>query len=203
MRRFGWVLIAVGALVGGCAQPATSPGAGSPDLGPPTGTMAVRGQWTACADVEPSPLTKVGAEELGLPRLGDDFTPVAAVVCTTALEKRPDGSEVLMATEGRAEDIAALLAALRLPDEPPTTGACRADLPGIDWVALVDADNRWGRPGTPGDPCGKIRVEVRDAVAALRLTEVSRRPLRESCRRTRRRPAAPSSGPTWCGSRRR
>lgn len=179
MRRFGWVLIAVGALLGACTQP-DEPSGAMPAGGPPTGTMAVAGKWSGCADVGPDPLKAMGAEELDLPRLGDGFTPVAAVVCTTVVEKRPDGSEALMATERRAEDIAALLAALRLPDEPSRTeGVCTLDLPTIPWVALVDADNRWGRPGVPGDACGSIRIEVRDAIAALRLTEVSRRFLRE------------------------
>jgi len=43
----------------------------------------------------------------------------------------------------------------------------------------MDAQGRWIRPGLPTDACGKIRSEVRDAVANLPLTDVSKRTLRE------------------------
>jgi hypothetical protein len=100
------------------------------------------------------------------------------VVCAHRHDQRLDGGEDLVATEGRTDDIAALLAAVRLPDEP-RSGICTMELPIISWFALLDSEGRWVRPGVPADSCGKIRIEVRDALKALHLTEVSKRALRE------------------------
>ena len=75
--------------------------------------------------------------------------------------------------------MAALVAALRLADEPATDGACTADLPFVPWLALLDDRGRWVRPGVPRDACGKPRIEVRNAIDRLRLTPVSSRPIRQ------------------------
>ena len=89
--------------------------------------------------------------------------------------RRPGGGADLIAAEERATDIAALLAALRLPDEKPTDGACTADMVITPWLALVDEAGRWIRPGVPVDACGKPRREVRDALGKLALQRVSGR----------------------------
>jgi hypothetical protein len=150
----------------------------------PTGRPAVQPRWTSCAAALPPGRTPdedtSATVPIDLPRLGDGFTPVAAMVCARENRRRADGGEDLVATEGRATDIAALVAALRLPDAAPTTQACTDDLPMVPWFALVDARGRWVRPGTPADECGKIRTEVRTAVRAVTLAPVSAHAIRET-----------------------
>jgi len=168
MRR-----IALAAMVAALAACAT------PEARVPAGAPEIRSTWTSCDDEVRDPFMAYGADALELPRLGEGFEPVAVVVCGARDLKRDDGATDLVATESRGDDIGALLAALRLPDQPLTAGACTADLPTVPWFALLDAEGRWIRPGVPGDVCGKIRIEVRDAVAALNLTPVSTRTIRQ------------------------
>lgn len=161
-------------LVAGCGGSGSSPG--SPAEPQPS--------WTSCSEAgAPAPAPDANpAETLQLPRLGADFAPTAVVVCRLEPDKRADGGTDLVAAESRAngpDDVAAVLDALRLPDERRTAQACTADLPGVPWFALVDADGRWVRPGTPADACGKIRIEVRQAVENLTLLRVSAHPVRE------------------------
>jgi len=145
----------------------------------PTGAPSVQPRWTSCAADAPPPSPGGGLDALNLPRLGGDFTPRAVVICAEQVDQRADGGTDLVAAESRADDITGLVAALRLPDSRPTTGACTADLPTVPWFALLDAQGRWVRPGVPMDACDKVRIEVRDALAGLRLTRVSTRVLRE------------------------
>src|SRR5215467_14638832 len=139
----------------------------------PTGAPSVQPRWTSCAADAPPPSPGGGLDALNLPRLGGDFTPRAVVICAEQVDQRADGGTDLVAAESRADDITGLVAALRLPDSRPTTGACTADLPTVPWFALLDAQGRWVRPGVPMDACDKVRIEVRDALAGLRLTRVS------------------------------
>jgi hypothetical protein len=175
-RGLGVALIAT--TLGACA---TKPSATTSEVDSPrTGdTPVVHQRWTSCFEEAPSASFGGSAEALELPRLRADFVPTAAVVCDLQSERREDGGEDLVAIESRAEDVTVLAAALRLPAEPRTDGACRSDLPTIPWLALLDTDGRWVRPGAPMDPCGKIRIEVRDAIAALALTRVASRTVRE------------------------
>lgn len=144
----------------------------------PRGEVAVvHPSWTGCDDNAPE--SRYGADATALPRVGRDFAPTAAIVCAGGPQSGPDGGTDMVVTEGRAEDIAALLTALRLPDLPRTNGACTMDLPVVPWFALVDADGRWIRPGLPTDGCSKIRIEVRNAVRDLKLTPVSSRTTKE------------------------
>ncbi|MFC4019456.1 hypothetical protein ACFOW4_16145 [Micromonospora sp. GCM10011542] len=108
------------------------------------------------------------------------FTPVAAVLCGRHVQPQPDGGQDLVSTERRAEDIAALVAALRLPDQASTGDiACSADLVVPPWLALLDQRDRWLRPSVPTDVCGKPRAEVRAALDGLRLVTVATRTVRE------------------------
>ncbi|MFC7478764.1 hypothetical protein ACFQX7_00050 [Luedemannella flava] len=143
-----------------------------------TAPMRIEPGWASCADAIPDTTKAMSSDSLDLPPLDDGFTPTAAVVCATAFEMDPDFSQRNFLTEGRTDDIAGLLAALRLPSEH-RWGACTAIDHIIPFVVLLDADNRWVRPGTPSDSCGTIREEVRDAVTALKLTPVSKRLIRE------------------------
>jgi hypothetical protein len=168
--------VAVGAAAVTLAGCGTAPGILAEG---PAATPSVHPRWSSCAAEMPQPSAEDGLDALELPRLGDDFAPSAVIVCGVQVQRRADGGQDLVATEGRADDVTALVAALRLPDEQVTDGACTADLPMVPWFALLDEQGRWVRPGVPRDSCGKVRVEVRDAVAGSRLTQVASRVLRE------------------------
>jgi hypothetical protein len=163
MRRIA--ALAVALLAAGCATAGTAPG-GAPEVHP---------TWDGCPESRSAP----DGEAIDLPRLGDDFTPVAVTVCATGPRSAPAGGEDMVATEQRGADVEALVAALRLPDEERTDGACTLDLPIVPWFALHDAQGRWVRPGVPVDACGKPRIEVRDALAGLKLTTVTSRKVGE------------------------
>jgi hypothetical protein len=155
-------------LVGGCAAAGPARDDGSPEIRP---------SWESCAAAGPRNANELGgsADALGLPRLDDNFTPVSAVLCRTVQLRRPGGGEDIEATEERADNVAALVSALKLPDEKLTNGACTADLVLVPFLALVDAGGRWIRPGVPTDSCGKPRIEVREALGQLQLRRVSGR----------------------------
>lgn len=155
----------------------------APDHQPaPAASAAAHQRWTGCPAGYPGPGVQQGpldGSATRLPRLGDDFSPVAVIVCVEASESRPDGGRDLVSTEYRGVDITELMAALRLPDEPANTEQCSSDPPFPRWFALLDAQGRWARPGTPKDGCGDTRPEVLDVVARLSLTVTRRHPLRE------------------------
>jgi hypothetical protein len=141
--------------------------------------MAVEPTWASCDVAAPDPDQRQGAAATELPLLADGFSAAAVVVCDARPQKRADGGTDYVAVESRADDIAALLTALRLPDEPRSKLWCTANLLTVAWFALLDERQQWVRPGVPTDGCGKIRIEVLQAVAALKLTDVSKRTIRE------------------------
>lgn len=169
------ILSVVMAVLGASALAACGTERGNgPTPAVPGGAPEIHDAWTSCDTHAPNPAMGTGNEDVvALPRLAADFAPVAVVVCGGGSEQQPDGSTAMMATERRADDVAELVAALRLPDQPRTTGACTMDLPTVPWFAMLDAQGRWVHPGTPVDLCGKIRIEVRDAVQNLKLTTVT------------------------------
>ncbi|MGI5211710.1 hypothetical protein [Plantactinospora sp. CA-290183] len=172
-------------------------GTGAPTMTPPTSgerataVVVVQSRWTSCGVGAPETVRGTpgptgrpvppldGTDALVLPRLPEDFIPTAAVFCGARSQRRADGGTDLVVAEERAGDVGRLVAALRLPDEPRTGEVCSAEMPAVRWFAVLDADGRWTRPGVPVDGCGKPRIEVRDAIAALVLTPVRSRPIRE------------------------
>ncbi|MFI6763592.1 hypothetical protein ACIBF5_31160 [Micromonospora sp. NPDC050417] len=145
-----------------------------------TGTPAVQSAWTSCETDAPMEIGGPPSDALILPRLDPGFAATVAVHCQLEPKRRADHGEDLVLTEGRATDLTALLAALRLPDETNIPDACTADMPWVPNLLLLDNDGRWIRPGLPTTGCGKARVEVEEAVRALRLTTVKEKVIRET-----------------------
>ncbi|WP_433075204.1 hypothetical protein ACQP1P_28780 [Dactylosporangium sp. CA-052675] len=157
------VVLAVAVLVlAACARPAAAP-ALPPSPSPPVTHPA----WVACPPGDDDPTAP-----LGLPPLPAGFVPAGVVICADGLRTRADGGEDRVRRERRGSDVAALVAALRLPSEPRTAEACDLSLVGVVWFAVLDAAGRWLRPGVAADACGKPRIEVRDALDRLTLTTV-------------------------------
>ncbi|MFC4066492.1 hypothetical protein [Actinoplanes subglobosus] len=168
-------------LAGGCARDEGGSVPGPSRSGP--AAPVVQDRWESCEVASPvadDNWHKASQEGLTLPLLGDEFQPVSAVVCRTGVHKRSAGGTEMIAEEVRADDLTALLAALRLPDEAAITDqVCTADLPGVPWVALLDREGRWVRPGIPVDSCMKPRAEFRRAYDALVTVPVKSRVIRQ------------------------
>ncbi|MBQ1025387.1 hypothetical protein [Micromonospora sp. C95] len=172
-------LACLAVLVAGCAEAVP---VGDAPAGPQrsSGPVDVHLAWESCAAAGADGGDPVGSQgTLAAPLLGDDFVPVAAVICRSGPQPRPAGGSELVAVEERADDVTTLVAALRLPDAERTDGPCTADLPFVPWLALLDARGRWINPGVPTDACGKPRQEFRAAYDQLRTERVATRVLRE------------------------
>ena len=182
LRGLAVVTALAGLVACGGAPRADKPTIGGPQAqprSPVTGTPAVRSGWTSCEVDAPMELSVPPSDALILPRLGTGFAATVAVHCQLGPKRRADGGQDLVLTEGRATDLTALLAALRLPDEQPTNGACTLEMPWVPNLLLFDAQGRWIRPGIPVNGCGKPRPEVQEAVRGLRLTTVTEKVVRE------------------------
>jgi hypothetical protein len=126
--------------------------------------------WEGCPAVQGD-----SQDGLDLPPLADDFHPVAAMICGPHIERRSGGGQELLAVESRADDVTALVQSLRLPSEKRTNGSCTMELVSVPYLALLDEQGRWVRPGIPADVCGKPRVEFRTAFEQLETVRVSSR----------------------------
>lgn len=168
-------LIAV--LAGGCARPDTDVGGTDPWPLPSGPAPVVNASWESCDKAAPEYAD--ARDGLTLPPLDSTFQPVAAVICRTGIQQRPGGGTEMTAVEARADDLSTLLPTLRLPSEQPTAQACTADLPAVPWLALIDKDGRWIRPGIPVDSCAKPRIEFRKAYEKLTTVTVETRVLHQ------------------------
>lgn len=165
-------------------------GCGGTDIGPggadePAPAQIVDG-WTSCAKEAPRAgemITETSPPAVNEPTIGridPTFTPVAAVICGREIRPGPNGGQEQIATERRAEQIAPLLTALRLPNEQADGEvACTLDMVIPPWLALLDERGRWLRPHIPTDSCGKPRSEVMDALAEPTWTTVDTRTIRQ------------------------
>ena len=178
-RAAAW-MVGLALAAGGCGV-TTAGDIGTAGPQRTAGAPAVHAAWESCAVAAPAADDGFGAgqDALTLPALDDRFQPAAAVVCRAQPQERPSGGSDMVAVEERADDVTALVAALRLPDDEPTAYACTAELPAVPWLALVDAQGRWVRPGVPVDACHKPRQEFRTAYEGLRTTRISTRVLHE------------------------
>jgi hypothetical protein len=77
--------------------------------------------------------------------------------------------EGLVLTEGRAADVTALLAALRLPDDTTTVEIYTAEMPWVPKLLVLDAQGRWIRPGLAVADADRL-ADLRDAICCLMLT---------------------------------
>ncbi|PYC64307.1 hypothetical protein C7C45_30595 [Micromonospora arborensis] len=182
VKRFVVVMALAGlAACGGAPTAAEAPTGGreTPRSAAVTGTPTIQSAWTSCAVDAPIQNDGRPLAALALTRLGTDFTVATAVHCQLEPKRRADGGEDLVLTEGRATDVTALLAALRLPDDTTTVEACTLEMPWVPNLLLLDAQGRWTRIGLPVNACGKPRPEVTEAVRGLRLTTVSEKVVRE------------------------
>ena len=141
---------------------------------------AARGdRWTSCADERPGDLTLgTGSEAALLPLLDRDMVPVSVIVCEVQTEARAGAGTDLVATEEHASEIAALVAAVRLPAARTQYDICTTEGQVMPWFAVVDSAGRWVRPGLSTDECGKFRPEVTKALSELALVRVATRVIR-------------------------
>lgn len=140
-------------------------------------TPVVNASWTSCA-AEPSVTydDRTATDAAVLPLLDPGFRAVRAVVCYEGAVQKTPGSDLdPVAAEVRADDIGALMAQLRESDEAPPTPAgedglqdvCTAEIRHVPWVAVIDANGRWVRPGLPLDSCGMVATPVLQAIATV------------------------------------
>ncbi|RZT80668.1 hypothetical protein EV382_3926 [Micromonospora violae] len=171
----------LGLALGGCGGTEIGPGGADQ----PAPAQIVDG-WTSCAkdapragDIIPIPSPPT-ANEPTIGRIDPAFTPVAALTCGREVRPGRNGGHEQIATERRADEIAPLLAALRLPNEQADGDtACTLDMVIPPWLALLDDRGRWLRPYLPTDSCGKPRPEVTAALAGPQWTTVDTRTIRQ------------------------
>jgi hypothetical protein len=108
-------------------------------------------------------------------QLAADVEVSAVVQCTGSREEVPGEGEWSFTIRERAtgSQVDALVAALRLPSEPPSSGFCTSEL---RLPVMVDLATTSGpmTVATPKNACGQTRTEVSDAYQALHWVEVSR-----------------------------
>ncbi|MET8041200.1 hypothetical protein ABZU25_10045 [Micromonospora sp. NPDC005215] len=183
MRSFRTVLAfaLLGVALGGCGGTTIEPGGGDEP-----GPAQIVDSWTSCAKAAPGAGAVLSVPNTATPtptppeptigRIGSGFTPVAALLCGREIRPGANGGQEQTATERRAEEIAPLLAALRLPNEQADGEiACTLDMVIPPWLALLDDKGRWLRPYLPRNVCGRPRAEVSAALAGLSWTTVATR----------------------------
>ncbi|WP_030488153.1 hypothetical protein [Micromonospora chokoriensis] len=175
------VMALLGMALSGCGGTGIGPGAAEE----PDPAQIVDG-WTSCAKEAPRAGEMImetsppAAREPKAGRIDSTFTPVAAVICGREIRPGPNGGQEQIATERRAEQIAPLVTALRLPSQQAGGNvACTLDMVIPPWLALVDDRGRWLRPHIPTDSCGKPRVEVIAALAGPQWITVDTRAIRQ------------------------
>lgn len=170
MREMRPTVVVLALVLAGCAPEVSVQQPAHRNWGAPE----VHAMWQSCASAQHPPAANP-METRWLAPLSVDFTPVAIVLCTTEPPTAPAGGRDMVATERRAGDVAAVAAALRLPDGPYSKVPCPADEAVVPWFALLDAQGHWVHPGVPTGDCGKPVAQFSEAFAALHLNTVATR----------------------------
>ncbi len=171
--RLAGVLLLVAAC--GSAAPQASPGAtGEPPSQLPSTADGKSVCFTEAGTREdPTPYT---VDERSKPDLPADFAPASAVLCQLGHEQVPGQGEwrvrVRYAISG---DLAPLVAALRVPDEPVYDGPCTAQWEADPALWLLDGQGRAVRPVWPRDACRHLQPRPVEILAALTRVETGRR----------------------------
>ncbi len=146
----------------------------------PPGATGGPGPWPSTTDGESVCFTEAGTREdptpftVGerrRPDLPADFTPVSAVLCELGFEQVPgQGEWHVRVRHTISGDLAPLLAALRVPDEPAYDGPCTAQWDPDPALWLLDGQGRAVRPGWPRDACRHLQprpVEIFDGLTRV------------------------------------
>jgi len=179
------LLVCLALLLAGCTGPVAEDGDKPSREQRSRGVPAIEARWVSCNPFIPAVDGMSfggGGKAAVLPALDKSFQPVAAVICRSDSQPHPGGGSDLVAIEERADHITALVAALRLPDQ--SVHECHGEFWAqyVPWLALLDAQGRWIRPGIPLAPCNAPRAEVRTAINQLSTIRVSTRVLRRNDR---------------------
>jgi hypothetical protein len=103
----------------------------------------------------------------------EDFETAWVLRCGDALRAVPGDGTWFFRIEERADtDAAALMTALRRPDEQAPAGTLCVDVAiGVPYFALIDASGTVLNPRVPLDGCGQPQRQVLDALKALPFHE--------------------------------
>ncbi|RYY09031.1 MAG: hypothetical protein EON55_19200 [Alphaproteobacteria bacterium] len=153
----------------------------------PNAARDVRADRSAASLVAPScpttgaelrPWTSGDSTGVNVGSIPTDFFPRSVLICGMDREASGEGEAggwTVTTSEAPVSDD--FLSALELPDQVfwfDSRGACTADAEAPLNLLLLDAQRQAVRPAVPVGPCGKIRPEVRKAIAAAPLVVTSR-----------------------------
>lgn len=191
--RAGLGLLNLVLAVSGCGRNAPVGSAGPLSMRPgPQFTTPLPPSGPAIADLGPPELRPTVWVDAGCPpgaydepplsqanrgRLPDEFVTAWVLRCATDIRDVPGQGKQAFRVVLRADTPAAeLVAQLRRPSEPRTTGFCTAIGIGVPYFALVDRDNKAVLPAVPNDECGRPRREGLQELEKLPFTRVSETP---------------------------
>jgi hypothetical protein len=120
-------------------------------------------------------------EAVTRPLLDSAFQPAEVVVCQQGARTTDGGDPETINMEQRANDISALIAAMRKPDDAPPTAAadngvrlvCTQAQVYVPWLAVINAKGQWIHPGLPRDNCGAVTNAVIQEIQRLTPTSTT------------------------------
>lgn len=102
----------------------------------------------------------------------DGFVTAWVLRCSVQVVDIRDGEMTPTVAERADTPADELVAALRKPSDPPSTGACTLELIVPPYLMLVDAGGRAVAPEIPNDACAKPRKDVLLAVEKLPFRQI-------------------------------
>lgn len=168
------VMAALVLLVAGCGGNGELPVGEAPAPGPPVWV-----EPNCPADAANGPIS--GAGEVKRGAVPGDFVTVSVMRCRPGFKQVPGQGEWTTAIAEKADTSAGdLVAQLRQPSAPSTDGACTMEFITSPYIMLINAEGKAVLPEIPKDPCGKPKIEVRNAADALPYKLVSETPVHQS-----------------------